>query len=67
MPQGPGPTEHLPIRLKKILFATDFSHTSALALPHAAAFGRRFGSSICVTHIIPLEAFVHIPPDQAPT
>jgi nucleotide-binding universal stress UspA family protein len=64
MPQLPGPTEYHPIRLKKILFATDFSHTSAMALPYAAAFARRFGSSICVTHIIPPEAFAHIPPDQ---
>jgi nucleotide-binding universal stress UspA family protein len=67
MPQIPGPTEDVPIRLKRILFATDFSRTSAMALPYAAAFARRFGSFIYVTHVIPPEAYAHIPPGQLGT
>lgn len=67
MPQVPGPTENVPIRLKRILFATDFSRTSAMALPYAAAFARHFGSSIYVTHVIPPEDYAHIQPDQLET
>jgi nucleotide-binding universal stress UspA family protein len=67
MLQIPGLTEDVPIRLKRILFATDFSRTSAMALPYAAAFARRFGSFIYVTHVIPTEAYAHIPPGQLET
>ncbi len=50
------------IRLKRILFATNFTETSATALPYAAAFAQRFGAEICATHIIPSEDYAHIEP-----
>jgi nucleotide-binding universal stress UspA family protein len=39
------------LQLKKILYATDFSEASLAALPIAAAFARRFDSTLCVAHI----------------
>lgn len=40
------------VHIAKILFATDFSETSAKALPYAAAFARRFAAELCVAHVI---------------
>ena len=60
MPQNHPPQEHHPIRLLRILFATDFSSTAAMALPYAAAIARRFNAEIYVTHIIPPDAYQHI-------
>jgi nucleotide-binding universal stress UspA family protein len=40
------------IRFDRILFATDFSSASEKALPYVAAFARRFGSEICVAHVL---------------
>lgn len=54
----------LPIRIRKILFASNFSETSAMALPYAAAFARRFHAEICVAHVIPTEEYAHIAPEQ---
>jgi nucleotide-binding universal stress UspA family protein len=45
-------TDCFSIRLKRILYATNFTQTSAAALPYAAAFARRFGAEICATHIV---------------
>jgi nucleotide-binding universal stress UspA family protein len=59
-----GPADNIPIRLERILFATDFSKISAMALPYAAAIARRFGSSIYVAHVIPAEEYTHIAPEQ---
>ncbi len=64
VPQITDVVDQFSIRLKRILFATDFSETSAAALPYAAAFARRFGAEICVTHIIPTEEYAHIEPEQ---
>ena len=52
------------IRLRKILFATDFSPTSAMALPYAAAVARRFGAEIFAVHVVPEESYSHIPIKQ---
>jgi Universal stress protein family len=52
MPQKFSPPEPISIRLRNILFATDFSKTSDIALPYAAAFARHFNSTIYVVHVI---------------
>jgi len=59
--------EHLPARFGEILFATDFSAVSAMALPYAAAIARHFASSLCVVHVIPPEDWKHLSePDRGP-
>lgn len=64
MPQKHPPQEHHPVRLQRILFATDFSATAAMALPYAAAVARRFNAEISVTHVIPPDEYRDIPPSQ---
>jgi nucleotide-binding universal stress UspA family protein len=64
MPPITSLTEEFPIRMKRILFATNFTETSAAALPYAAAFARRFNAEICATHIIPHEEYAHLEPAQ---
>jgi nucleotide-binding universal stress UspA family protein len=64
MPQTSGPNGDTPIRLERILFATDFSPTAAIALPYAAAVARRFGSTIYVVHVIHADEYAHIEPNQ---
>jgi nucleotide-binding universal stress UspA family protein len=64
MPQASESTGDIAIRLERILFATDFSRTSAMALPYAAAIARRFHSSIYVAHVISAEEYAHIAPQQ---
>jgi universal stress protein A len=60
MPQKRLPEEHHPVRLQRILFATDFSPTAAMALPYAAAIARRFNAEVYVTHVIPADEYQHI-------
>src|SRR5207244_12801837 len=45
------------IKLKNILFATDFSPASLTALPYAAALARRYASKIYLANIIMPEAY----------
>jgi len=40
------------IRVKNVLFATDFSDISEAALPYAAAICRRFGSTLHAVHVL---------------
>jgi len=40
------------IKLKNVLFATDFSEASTSALPHAAAIAKEFGGRVFVCHIL---------------
>jgi len=58
------PSELISIRLRKILFSTDFSPTSAVALPYAAAIARHFGSTIYVVHVITPEENNDLEPAQ---
>jgi nucleotide-binding universal stress UspA family protein len=67
MTQNRGPSEPIPIRFDRILFTTDFSPTSATALPYAAALARRFGSMLYVAHVIPPESYAHLPPGERET
>lgn len=64
MPQPSAPVDDIPIRLERILFATDFSPTAAMALPYAAAIARRFHASIYVVHVIPADDYAHLKPEQ---
>jgi len=54
----------LPIQINRILFASNFTDTSAAALPYAAAFARRFNAQIHVFHVIAPEEYAHIEPSQ---
>src|SRR5579862_6212511 len=40
------------ISVKNVLYATDFSSTSEVALPYAAAICRKFGATLHVAHIV---------------
>jgi nucleotide-binding universal stress UspA family protein len=59
-----GSIDCLPIRLKRILFASNFTETSAMALPYAAAFARRFNGEIYAMHVIARGEYEHIEPSQ---
>lgn len=48
------------IRIRRILFATNFTETSAAALPYAAALARVFAAEICALHVIPPERYAHL-------
>jgi len=52
------------IRIKNILFATDFSETSMNALPYLACIARHFGATIFPTYVIPGEPRYEVPMDQ---
>lgn len=52
------------IRMKRILFASGFTETSAGALPYAAALARRFGAEIFALHVIPPEEYAHLEASQ---
>lgn len=56
--------EQLPIRIERILFASNLSEASAMALPYAAALARRFGAGILAVHVIPPEEYAHLPPEE---
>lgn len=45
------------IKLKQILFATDFSQASLAALPHVAALARHYRSKVYLAHVIEPEAY----------
>lgn len=53
-------TDHVSVRIERILFATDFSDVSFRALPYAAAVARRFGSTLYVVHVIPSQSYEHM-------
>src|SRR5581483_361589 len=40
------------LRVKNVLFATDFSATSGAAMPYATAICRRFGSTLHIVHVL---------------
>jgi nucleotide-binding universal stress UspA family protein len=48
------------VRLKRILYATDFSAASVAALPYAAAMARHYGATIYTAHVIPAEAYASV-------
>jgi len=42
-----------PVLVSNILFATDFSHQSNLALPYAVSVARKYGAKIYALHVLP--------------
>lgn len=54
------------IKLKNVLFTTDFSEASTNALPHAAALAEKFGGRVFVCHILTPTALAIGAPEAAP-
>ncbi|MGB2834759.1 MAG: universal stress protein [Candidatus Sulfotelmatobacter sp.] len=52
------------ILFDRILFATDFSPASIVALPYATAIARHFGAKIYLAYVIPPDAYDLIPVDE---
>lgn len=53
--------DHVPVR--RILWATDFSSCSEIALRYALAIARRYGSHLYLTHVVRPEAFDMVVPE----
>jgi len=51
-----------PVSFKTLLFATDFSPASEMALPYLLAFARAHQSKVIVAHAVPLEPLSGITP-----
>ncbi|MGO8720029.1 MAG: universal stress protein [Acidobacteriaceae bacterium] len=51
MPHAPTPAEQVPVRLKRILFATDFSPESNRALEYAYAMANAYEAELYVLHV----------------
>jgi nucleotide-binding universal stress UspA family protein len=54
------------IALKNVLFATDFSPHSDLALPYAAAIARHYGAKLYGAHVLSSEDYLFTAPDLWP-
>jgi nucleotide-binding universal stress UspA family protein len=52
------------INFRRILFMTDFSRVSAMSLPYAAAFARRFAATLLVLHVISPESHTQSPGEK---
>jgi nucleotide-binding universal stress UspA family protein len=51
-----------PVSFKNVLFATDFSPTSDLALPYLLALARGYDSKVIVGHAVPIEPWAGMTP-----
>ena len=61
--------EHIaakPIKLKKILWTTDFSPASQASLAHALALARRYESKIFLAHVVVPHPYPMVSPEAAP-
>lgn len=54
------------IALKSMLFATDFSPHSDLAMPYAAAIARHYGAKLYGAHVVSSEDYLFTAPDLWP-
>ena len=54
------------IAFKNILFATDFSSTTRLALPYVVEIARRSGGTIHAVHVIQPDIYPLVPPSEWP-
>jgi nucleotide-binding universal stress UspA family protein len=52
------------VAFKNILFATDFSPTTKLALSRAVAIARRFGAKVYVVHVVQPDVYPLVPPSE---
>lgn len=55
-----------PIRLKKILWTTDFSPASLASLPHAIALARRYESTLYLAHVVVPHPYPMVSPEAVP-
>lgn len=55
-----------PIKLKKILWTTDFSSASQASLPHAIALARRYESMVYLAHVVVPHPYPMVSPEAAP-
>jgi len=62
----PQPEAGKRIRLGNALLLTDFSASSELALPFAAALARQYGGKVYVVHVISPEMYEYLPPTFVP-
>jgi len=46
------------VRLRNVLFATDFSAASMRALPYAASMARQYGAKLNCSHVVPIESYL---------
>lgn len=53
------------VPLKNVLYATDFSARSALALPYAVAIARKYHSKVFAAHVVSLFPFPNVSPTVA--
>lgn len=54
--KNPMPTGQ--VVLRNVLFATDFSAASMLALPYAANLAREYGAKLYASHVVPIESYL---------
>jgi nucleotide-binding universal stress UspA family protein len=54
------------VPLRNILFVTDFSPSSELALPYAVALASRYNGKLYVAHVIAPEMYEFVPPNFIP-
>lgn len=55
-----------PVVFKNILFVTDFSSSSEVALPHAIAFAGGYEGKVYIGHVITPQLYDLVPPDFVP-
>ncbi len=55
------------IALKNILFLTDFSESSAIAIPFATSIARAYGSVVHALHVLQPSAYTYMTPEVAST
>jgi len=55
-----------PLKLKNILWTTDFSPASRASLPHAVALARRYESKIYLAHVVVPHPYPLVSPEAAP-
>jgi len=55
------------ITLKNILFLTDFSEPSAVALPYAAMIARAYGAKVTALHVVVPSAYTYMTPEMSAT
>jgi nucleotide-binding universal stress UspA family protein len=61
--------EHIaakPIKLKNILWTTDFSPSSQASLPHTIALARRYESTVYLAHVVVPHPYPLVSPEAAP-
>jgi nucleotide-binding universal stress UspA family protein len=55
-----------PLKLKNILWTTDFSPASKASLPHAVAIARRYESKVYLAHVVVPHPYPMVSPEAAP-